>query len=123
MNVERANVGYHGTSLMQLSVKVVKLYLPSRMLISKNMFLLCEPHTKHSWDRAFSIGAPLLWSALSADIKHSPSLAHFKGSLKTHLKGLAMIFTDQENTYFIFRSKEINIYFKTNNKIPVNLLK
>ena len=38
------------------------------------------------------------------------------------LKGLAMIFTGQENPFIIFRSKEIYIYFKTNNKIPVNLL-
>ena len=39
------------------------------------------------------------------------------------LKGLAMIFAGQENTFIIFRSKEINIYFKTKNKIPINLLK
>ena len=40
-----------------------------------------------------------------------------------YLKGLAMIFTDQENPFIIFRSKEINIHFKTNTKIPINLLK
>ena len=39
------------------------------------------------------------------------------------LKGLAMIFAGQENPLIIFRSKEIRIYFKTNNKIPINLLK
>ena len=39
------------------------------------------------------------------------------------LKGLAMIFAGQENPYIIFRSKEIYIYFKRNNKIPINLLK
>ena len=39
------------------------------------------------------------------------------------LKGLAMIFAGQENPFIIFRRKEINIYFKTNNKTPVNLLK
>ena len=39
------------------------------------------------------------------------------------LKGLAMIFDGQENPSVIFRSKEIYIYFKTNNKIPINLLK
>ena len=39
------------------------------------------------------------------------------------LKGLAMIFACQENQFIIFRSKEIYIYFKTNNKIPINLLK
>ena len=50
------------------------------------MSLLCEPRSKHSWgDRAFSIAAPRLWNTLPADIKNSPSLAHFKGSLKTHL--------------------------------------
>ena len=43
--------------------------------------------------------------------------------LKMHLKGMAMIFADQENPFIIFRSKEINIYFKKNNKIPINLLK
>ena len=36
-------------------------------------------------DRASSIAVPRLWNALSADIQSSPSLAHFKGSLKTHL--------------------------------------
>ena len=39
------------------------------------------------------------------------------------LKGLAMIFAGQENPFIIFRSKEIYIYFKTNDKIPINLLK
>ena len=34
-----------------------------------------------------------------------------------------MIFVGQENTFIIFRSKKINIYFKTNNKISINLLK
>ena len=56
------------------------------MLRSKKMSLLCEPRSKHSWgDRAFSIAASRLWNALPADIKNTPSLAHFKGSLKTHL--------------------------------------
>ena len=39
------------------------------------------------------------------------------------LKGLAMIFAGQENPFIIFRSKKIYIYFKTNNKMPINLLK
>ena len=41
----------------------------------------------------------------------------------SNLKGPAMIFAGQENPFIIFRSKEIYIYFKTNNKIPINLLK
>ena len=41
----------------------------------------------------------------------------------SYLKGLTMIFAGQENPFFIFRSKEIYIYFKTNIKIPINLLK
>ena len=41
----------------------------------------------------------------------------------TDLKGLAMIFPGQENPFIIFRSKEIYIYSKTNNKISINLLK
>ena len=32
-------------------------------------------------------------------------------------------FAGQENPFIIYRSKEINIYFKTNNKIPIDLLK
>ena len=40
-----------------------------------------------------------------------------------YLQGLAMIFADQENPFIIFRSKEINIHFKKNNKIPTDLLK
>ena len=39
------------------------------------------------------------------------------------LKGLTMIFAGQENPFIIFRSKEIYMYFKTNIKIPINLLK
>ena len=31
-------------------------------------------------------------------------------------KGLAMIFADQETPFIFFRSKEINIYFKTKTK-------
>ena len=34
-----------------------------------------------------------------------------------------MIFAGQENPFIIFRRKEIYIYFKTNIKIPINLLK
>ena len=37
--------------------------------------------------------------------------------------GLTMIFAGQKNPFIIFRSKEMYIYFKTNNKIPINLLK
>ena len=40
-----------------------------------------------------------------------------------NLKGLTTIFAGQENPFIIFRSKEIYIYFKTNIKIPINLLK
>ena len=40
-----------------------------------------------------------------------------------YLKGLATIFAGQENPLIIFRSKEIYIYFKTNNNIPINFLK
>ena len=34
------------------------------------------------------------------------------------LEGLAIIFAGQENPFIIFRSKEIYIYFKTNQKNP-----
>ena len=40
-----------------------------------------------------------------------------------HLKGLTMIFAGQENPFIIFRSKEMYIFFKTNNEIPINLPK
>ena len=40
-----------------------------------------------------------------------------------YLKGLAMIFPGQENPFIIFRSKEIYIYSKTNNEIPIYMLK
>ena len=40
-----------------------------------------------------------------------------------NLKGLAMIFPGQENPFIIFRNNEIYMYSKTNNKIPINLLK
>ena len=49
-------------------------------------------------------------------------IKHLRMNLPCELKGLAMIFAGQENTFIIFRSKEINIYFKTNNKVPINLL-
>ena len=50
--------------------------------------------------------------------------SHILVVLSNHsLKGLAMIFADQQNPFIMFRSKEINIYFKTNTKIPINLLK
>ena len=49
---------------------------------------------------------------------------HFHGPFwPLVLKGLAMIFAGQENPFIIFISKEIYIYFKTNNKIPIDLLK
>ena len=41
----------------------------------------------------------------------------------THwLKGLTTIFAGQENPFIIFWSKEIYMYYKTNNKIPINLV-
>ena len=52
---------------------------------------------------------------------HSMQMTFF--CLYAHLKGLTMIFAGQENPLIIFRSKEIYIYFKTNNKIHINLLK
>ena len=39
------------------------------------------------------------------------------------LENKKLIFAGQENPLIIFRSKEIYIYFKTKNKIPINLLK
>ena len=41
---------------------------------------------------------------------------------KEVLKGLAMIFAGQENPFIIFKSKDIYIYFKKNNEIPINSL-
>ena len=49
--------------------------------------------------------------------------ANNRENYRVDLKGLAMIFAGQENPFIIFRSKEIYIYFKTNNKIPINSLK
>ena len=43
--------------------------------------------------------------------------------VKKSLKGLTMIFAGLENPFIIFRSKEKYICFKTNNKIPINLVK
>ena len=39
------------------------------------------------------------------------------------LKELAMIFVGHDNPLIIFRSKKIYIYFETNYKISINLLK
>ena len=44
-----------------------------------------------------------------------------KNSIK--VKGLAMIFASQETPLISFGSKHIYIYSKTNNKIPIILLK
>ena len=41
-----------------------------------------------------------------------------KELIMSNLKGLAIIFAGQENTFVIFTSKEIYIYFKTNKKSP-----
>ena len=64
--------------------------------------------------------AYLFWLANNKDIKY-PEFC--MGYIDETLKGLAMIFASQENTLITFRSKEICIFFKTNNKIPINLLK
>ena len=46
-------------------------------------------------------------------------------TIEPPLKGLAMIFAGHENPFIIFRTKKILVYIysKTNNKIPINLLK
>ena len=59
-------------------------------------------------------------SALNLKSKHPCYLFSY---VERALKGLTMIFAGQENPFIIFRSKEMNIYFKTNIKIPINLLK
>ena len=65
---------------------LLKPYNPSRMFRSKkNVSALRTSFKTFMGDRAFSIAAPRLWNAVPADIKNSPFLAHFKGSLKTHL--------------------------------------
>ena len=64
-----------------------------------------------------------IWE-LEVYMKSFPGLESWKGKWQiTLLKGLAMIFAGQENPLIISRSKEIYIYLKTNNKIPINLLK
>ncbi|KAK5915820.1 hypothetical protein CesoFtcFv8_001377 [Champsocephalus esox] len=48
---------------------------------------LPPPHTKLRTfgDRAFSVAAPTLWSALPAEIRNIPTLDAFKRALKSHL--------------------------------------
>ena len=55
--------------------------------------------------------------------KMADRLIEIERRTKNYLKGLAMIFAGQENSFIIFRNKKIYIYFKTNNKISINLLK
>ena len=59
-------------------------------------------------------------------VEHTSWLDLLKGGgvmIDLVIKGLAMIFADQENPFIIFRSKEMNMYIKTSYKIPINLLK
>ena len=52
-----------------------------------------------------------------------PYLQDYVANYMQDLKGLAMIFAGQKNPFIIFRSNETYIYFKTNNKIHINVLK
>ncbi len=60
------------------------LYQPRRTLRSSGDNFLRTPATRSKdGDRAFSCGAPSLWNKLTADIKHSPTVASFKSKLKS----------------------------------------
>ena len=66
--------------------ELIRPYVAGRRLRSSDTYLLCVPHTRHSWgDRAFSKAAPVLWNSLPIRIKSAPSLTLFKSSLKTFL--------------------------------------
>ena len=57
---------------------------------SHNKLHLREICSNWSWGkRAFSVAAPTLWNSLPEHVIHSPSLASFKSSLKTHLMKIA----------------------------------
>ena len=66
--------------------ELLKVYTPSRNLLSSNMSLLKEPTSKRTWgDRSFSVAAPRLWNHLPTKLKSCHSKTRFKSLLKTHL--------------------------------------
>ena len=75
--------------------------------------------TAHAYNCAFALSRAAM-HVFSAQLRQVGSSCF---CLLLCLKGLAMIFAGQENPFIIFRSKDIYINFKTNNKIPINLLK
>ena len=67
--------------------KLIKPYIPSRTLRSRDTGLLAVP--RYNLDsygkRAFAVRAPKLWNTLPKNIRLSNSISAFKKSLKTHL--------------------------------------
>ena len=82
------------------------------------LFLISSLHPELM--RCFLTGLKRLTKLVTAC--YCPSFTGMAYAVK-YLKGLTMIFAGQENPFIIFRSKEMYIFFKTNNKIPINLLK
>ena len=67
---------------------LLRVYTPSRQLRSAadTRILRFPPcRTKTYGQRSFSYQAPVIWNQLPHSVRHSPTLASFKSSLKTHL--------------------------------------
>ena len=66
---------------------LLKIYTPSRQLLSSDVRMLCIPsvNTKSYGERSFSNTASTLWNTLPKDIKFSYSVSSFRSVCKTHL--------------------------------------
>ena len=84
---------FHGIAPSYLT-ELIRPYVPSRSLRAgsvrpSNNLKVVNPRTKTYGERAFTVAAPVLWNAIPPYIRNLPTIAQFKGQLKTHLFSIA----------------------------------
>ena len=82
------------TSLHIPLTELFRPYIPSRSFRAgsvrpSNNLKVVNPRTKTYGERAFTVAAPVLWNAIPPYIRNLPTIAQFKGQLKTHLFSIA----------------------------------
>ncbi|MCJ8744369.1 hypothetical protein PDJAM_G00117870, partial [Pangasius djambal] len=65
------------------------LYVPPRLLRSKDAGCLSVPRIAKTGGRAFSYQAPKLWNSLPVNVREADTVSVFKSRLKTYLFSLA----------------------------------
>ena len=106
--------------VLVINLMFLTLFLPT-LSIKPNHYDIDQRQQRKDWGRNFMKGRKKKpccpsWNLVLASHAMQCLITMFCKRCFFPFKGLALIFAGQENPFIIFRSKEIYIYFKTNNK-------